>query len=121
MAINYTWKVTSIKTRAVDSLSDVVIQTHWEKSGVDENGNEGKFSGATPFKEVDPISFIPYAELTEAKVLEWIQAVVIGTYEEHVNEQIQKQIDAKTIVVKTDLPWAVPETSATTPDPVQAP
>ena len=84
------------------------------------NDNTGEFSGATPFS-VDSMPdgevFIPFSELTEETVLEWIKAVVVGTYEEHVNKQIQKQIDEKhNPVVEASLPWApATETPASPP------
>jgi hypothetical protein len=97
MAINYTWKLTSLKKRNSGSLNGVVFQTYWQKTGTDENGNTGSFSGATPFDpaQVDPNSFTPFDQLTEETVLGWIQGIVTGSYEEHVNEQIQRQIDEK--------------------------
>lgn len=115
--MEYTWKVTDMKTVNADNVQNVVVQTSWTKTGVDDKGNEGVFSGATPFaiSTIDPTSFVPFDELTEAEVLGWIQGVVVGSYEEHVNEQIQKQIDAKNIT-DPGLPWAPP-----TPEPVVEP
>jgi len=110
MAITYTWEVTGIKTTTLNNTPNVVVQTYWKKIGTDENGNEGMFSGATPFSaESMPAgtTFIPFDQLTENDVLTWIKAVVVDTYEEHVNGWIQKQIDdKKNPVVDAALPWA---------------
>ena len=67
MAITYTWKVTSIKTKNEGENKDAVVQTYWTKTGKDENGNEGVFSGATPFKDGNPSdpNFVPFNQLTE--------------------------------------------------------
>ena len=102
--MQYTWEVTGLKT----TEGGGVVQTYWKKVGTDENGNTGTFSGATPF-DVDPEdpNYIPFESLTEENVLEWIQAVVVGSYEEHVNGQIQKQINEQTIV-DAAMPWAPP-------------
>ncbi len=91
-------------------VENAVVQTYWEKIGTDENGNEGKFVGATPFPQssIDAENFVPFDKLTEELVLSWIQAVVVDSYEEHVNNQIQKQIDAK-VVKQPTLPWAPEE------------
>ena len=125
MAITYTWKVTSLKVKNVsDVKQNAVVQTYWQKIGTDESGNEGTFSGATPFT-VDPTDdsgpFIPFDQLTEADVISWIQSIVVGGYEEHVNAQIQKQIDEKiSPITEPTLPWAPPaETPA--PDATPAP
>ena len=115
MSLTYTWKVTGIKTRDEvnaegETLQNAVVQTYWQKIGTDAEGNEGTFSGATPFtaKDVPAGEFVPLAELTEETVISWIQAVVVGGYEEHVNGMIQKQIDDKTIT-DAKLPWAPEE------------
>lgn len=110
MAITYTWEITGLKTKDVDvTKPNAVVQTYWKKTGTDENGKTGFFSGATPFT-VDPTDdsgpFISFSELTEEDVVEWIKSVVVGGYEEHVNgkilEQIQENINP---VVDQQLPW----------------
>lgn len=122
MTITYTWKVTSIKVKNVsESKQNAVVQTYWQKIGTDETGNQGTFSGATPFT-VDPTDasgpFIAFEDLTEADVLSWIQSVVIGGYEEHVNQQIQKQIEEKiNVVTEATMPWM----SVVNPDMPAAP
>jgi len=106
--MTYTWKITEIKTVDTENVANAVVQTYWQKIGTDENGNQGIFTGATPFLEssINLENFVPYTQLTQEIVLGWIQEVVIGSYEEHVNSTIQKQIDAKNI--KTPgLPWTV--------------
>ena len=114
--MEYTWAVTDMKTIDADGVENAVVQTYWTKTGTDEQGNEGVFSGATPFPltSIDPEKFIPYDQLTEAEVLGWIQTVVVGSYEEHVNAQIQKQIDAKNIH-DPGLPWGTPPTPTPVP------
>ena len=112
MAIAYTWEITSLKTKTEGSNADAVVQTYWKKIGTDSVSSEtGEFSGATPLSSADVESFTAFADLTEANVLAWIQAVVVGSYEEHVNAQILKQINEKiTPVSESAMPWApVPE------------
>jgi hypothetical protein len=120
MTITYTWKITSLKVKDEGNLTNAVVQTYWSKTGVDEDGNEGTFSGATPFT-VNPDDesgpFIPFEQLTEEDVLSWIKTIVVGSYEEHVNSKIKEQIEAKiSPVVEKTLPWA-PSTSAKTSAP----
>jgi len=119
----YTWKINTIKKQDDPSteLNDIIVQTYWECTGTDENGNTGTFNGATPFEpdQVDTANFTAYENLTEAQVIGWIQSVVNANpgYKAHIEEQIQKQIDAivTPITEVTDgaLPWAAP--SETTP------
>ncbi len=114
MSTTYTWALKMIKKADVGGLQGVVLQTYWICSGIDEDGNEGVFSGATPFSmdDVSPEDFIPYEDLTEADVLGWIEAVVVGDYWDHVAQQIAKQIDAKKNPVievnEGEFPWSTP-------------
>ena len=108
--MNYTWKLTSLKRKDTDVAQNIVVQTFWKKIGTDANGNVGEFSGATPFdlSTVDPNNFTSYEDLTEEIVLGWIQSVVVGSYEEHVNERIAEQIEAivsPVVSVTSGFPW----------------
>jgi hypothetical protein len=91
-----------------------VVQTNWTCTGTDEDGDSGVFNGATPFplSSVDPDNFIPYEELTEADIIGWIEAVVVGSYKEHIDAQIMKQIalikDPVVEVPSNELPWSPP-------------
>lgn len=118
MALTYTWAIKSLKKQDDPStqLNDIIVQTYWTCTGTDENGNSGTFHGATPFEpdQIDPENFTSYEDLTEAQVLGWVQDVVNGNpgYKTHIDEQIEKQIDAtvnpKTEVTGDQLPWAEP-------------
>ena len=126
MSMTYTWKVTGIKIKdEVNAdgvtLPQAVCQTYWSKTGVDENGNEGVFAGATPFtaESVPADQFVAFDQLTEDVVLGWIKAVVVGHYEKHVNEIIAKQISDKAITEPT-MPWAPPPEEPAAPVPPEA-
>ena len=126
MALTYTWKIKSLKKQDDPSveLNDIIVQTYWECTGTDSANNSGTFHGATPFEpdQVDPDNFTTYEDLTEAQVISWIQDVVESnpSYKAHIDEQIQKQIDAivrpMTEVNADHLPWAPPG-SNTVPTP----
>jgi len=108
--MNYTWQLTSLKRKDTSDLQNIVVQTYWKKTGTDENGNEGSFSGATPFdlSSADPTNFTSYEDLTEEMVLGWIQSVVVGDYERHVNEKIAEQIEtivSPVVSVTGGFPW----------------
>lgn len=121
MALTIEYKVTSLKVKdEVNSegvtLSNAVCQTYWKATGTDADGNVGEFSGATPFSAatVPSANFKDFADLVEADVIGWIQAVVDGdaAYKSHIEDQIQKQIDA-TITREEVLPWAPAESANT--------
>jgi hypothetical protein len=104
-----------MKVTTVGSEANYVVQTYWTKTGRDEHGNTGVFSGATPLApNPEQTDFVPYDQLTQAIVLSWIQPAVTGSYEEHVNAAIAKQIaDKIDPVTQPDLPWAEPTPTPT--------
>lgn len=107
MAITYTWDITNLrKAPQLAEMTNVVVHVRWNKTGTDEHGTTGQFNGATPLSAPSN-DFTPYEQLTKEQVLEWIQNIVIGSYEQHVNEQIEKQIIKKNDpwVDVTETPW----------------
>lgn len=116
MAINYTWKITSLKKSNSGDLENVIIGTRWECTGTDEDGVSGTFVGATPFSlnSVNPENFVEYSSLTENMVLDWIKNTVSGSgpsnYWSHISERITKAIEttkgAVQDVNEIDLPWS---------------
>ena len=117
MALRYEWKITQIKKTTTNGIDDAIIGTKWEVRGIDENANEGLFTGATPFTldQINPDNFIPYNELTEEIVLDWIKEYVSGSnratnYWDHISDRINKQIEEKTSTISnveaSNLPWA---------------
>jgi hypothetical protein len=116
MSLTYTWKITGLKKRNDPSveLDDIIVQTYWECNGTDADGNFGTFNGATPFEpdQVDPENFTSYEDLTEEQVIGWIQDVVNNNpgYKAHIDEQIQKQINAVIVPIVDisveNMPWA---------------
>ena len=123
--MNYTWQLTSLKRKDTSEIKNIIVQTYWKKIGTDDDGNIGEFSGATPFdlSSVDPTNFTSYEDLTEEMILGWIQSVVVGDYERHVNEQIEKQIHDKvspTTEVTGGFPWQpAEEVTSVTPAPTE--
>ena len=109
MTIAYTWKVTNVKVTEINNTPNTVVYTYWEKTGKDEEGNEGTFYGGTSFSAdnvIEGSTFIPFDELTETEVIEWIKASIANGYEQHINEQIDKLIfEKKNILVEKPLPW----------------
>lgn len=109
---NLVWEVTGLKTKNEINgdgivLPNAVCQTYWKVSYTDEDGNEGSFSGATPFSaaNLSEEEFQLFDTLTEEIVLGWIKNVVVDDYLEHVLGRIQHQIDERAISDAT-MPWA---------------
>jgi len=131
MSLTYRWAVKSLQVKNEISQTGVshdkaVVQTYWHCVGVNENGTEGMFQGATPFTSVDVPEgeFTPFENLTEAQVLKWIQdhVTAMPAYQEHIDEQILKQIEGiENVVADVSLPWATEEEMVTPAMPEDAP
>jgi hypothetical protein len=116
MAYTYEWKLTGIKKQNTDALDNVIVNTYWKLTGINENGESGSFAGATPLSlsSVNPDTFTTYESLTEAQVLGWVKDIVSGSgpsnYWNHINSQIEKDINVhkyrSLTVMEADLPWA---------------
>jgi hypothetical protein len=125
MGLTYEWKLTGLRKQNSQNANDVVVGTQWKLTATDEDGNQGSFSGATPFSinSVNTGSFIEYSSLTEAQVLSWVKNIVSGSgstnYMDHINGVILKEINSKkwisVNVSETDLPWSPTSGSITTP------
>lgn len=123
------WELKGLRKQNYGDLSGVIIGTNWKVTLTDEDGFEGSFTGATPFRpvDVDVDNFTEYTELTEEQVLSWVKSTVSGSntatnYWEHIHGRIQKEIDTKKynvqVVTENDLPWSPTSGSSVTPDPL---
>jgi hypothetical protein len=132
MGLTYEWKLTGLKKQSSINLEDAVVGTSWKVIGTDTDGNQGSFTGATPFSisTINTGSFTAYSELTEVQVIDWVKAHVSGSsvstnYWGHINEVIQKEINGKKWVKveisETDLPWSPTSGSITPSVPEVAP
>lgn len=98
MSITYTWSLDSVKVKDEFGHQDVVVQTHWTKTGTDEGGVTATFRGATPFTAEDfeeDYVMVPASELTADIVLGWIKKSVEGKPEAHINFVIEESIGNK--------------------------
>jgi hypothetical protein len=127
MAYTYTWKLKSLKKQNSELFENAIVGTQWRVTATDENGIEGNFDGATPYKVTDANAdgFIDYQDLTEEIVLGWIKETVSGSastnYWSHISEQIQKQMNVKRNVIlevnDSDFPWSPTSGSSAPPVP----
>ena len=106
MAIDYLYKIDKLEMApSLDDLSDVITRVRFTYTGIDADTNySGSFVGVIPMPSPSSESFTPLSELTEAEVIEWVK---ISHPINHMQEQIQKQIDRQ-ITPKYEsvsLPW----------------
>ena len=108
MTVTNTWAVVQMDAYPEeDGETDVVFNVHWTLTGTD-----GIYQGyvyGSQSVSIDPDApFTPYADLTEAQVIGWVQAAMgeeqVASYEANVAQQIENQINPP--VVTPPLPWA---------------
>ena len=109
--MEYAWVVTGMSSVNTTVESNIIMNVRWTLTGTDAEGVEGVFNGATPLAstDIDPTTFVPYDQLTQALVLSWVQPIVENNtdYWKHINEQINNKITSKKQQVNPDisLPW----------------
>jgi hypothetical protein len=101
-----TWSISTLEHNTADGG---VTVCHWSVSATDGDYSAGAYgtAGFTP----DPASpdFIPYDDLTEADVLEWIWAQESFNKDE-IEENLAKQIETqKNPPTLSGLPWGSSE------------
>ena len=115
MAITNTWGVVQMDCYPeYDGETDVVFTVHWTLNGTDGTYN-GSVYGSVGVTLDSGSPYTPYADLTEAQVVGWVQAALgteqVAAYEANVAQQIADQIDPP--VVTPPLPWAPPAAADT--------
>lgn len=108
MAITNTWAVAAMDAYPeYEGNADVVFTVHWTLNATDGEHAGGVYGsvGLT----LDPeATYVPYANLTEAQVIGWVQTALgeeqVATYEAGVLAQIELQKNPT--VVTPPLPWA---------------
>jgi len=121
MAVTLTWGIAAMECFArLGEYNDVVFKVSWTLTALDDaTGNTATTQGMQPVP-IDPTApFTPYADLTEAQVIAWVQTglgtALVAQYEADVTNQVDPEI------IFPDLPWAPPPTPAPTPEPTPEP
>lgn len=110
MAITNTWGVVQMDAYPeYEGESDVVFTVHWTLTGTDGTYT-GSVYGTVGVTYTAGSPYTPYADLTEAQVVGWVQDALgeeqVAAYEANVATQIENQINPP--VVTPPLPWAAP-------------
>jgi hypothetical protein len=91
----------------LDGETDVVFSVHWQLNGTDGTYS-GSVYGSVGVTLDEGSAFTPYASLTQAQVIGWVQDALgeeqVTAYEANVAQQIENQINPP--VVTPPLPWS---------------
>ena len=110
MATTYTWEVTNLYTVPATNEPDYVVTALYNVVGVDGDYS-AELSNSAQFEVIeDQPDFTPYADLTEAQVVGWIQTQLgpdgVANLEACIQGQIDSQINPPVSPENTPLPWA---------------
>jgi hypothetical protein len=105
MTITYTTIINSLSCYAeIDGETDVVFTINWTLFG-NENGLSASAYYGTSVPYTAGETFIPYADLTEEQVLQWINdytdPAIMASYKQYIADNIEQQ----KVVVTPPLPW----------------
>jgi hypothetical protein len=107
----YTWAVTALYTQTIGTEQDYVVIANYEVVGTDGTYS-ASLSNIARFSTESVSPFIPYPDLTEAIVIDWIQQELGNDGVVNLQACIQGQIDSQAtppvVPVNTPLPWAAP-------------
>lgn len=112
----FQWVISELNC-AVESegLPDVINVIHWRYNATQVDGDKTYFAdtyGASSVAQPNPQNFIPYADVTEAEVIGWLEEILpVEAMQASLEANIALQITPKEVTLP--LPWA--------PTPITAP
>lgn len=102
------WNIVALDTiPSLDTLTNVVSVIHCEKLATSDDGFNARWYGTVSVEAPHPASFIPYDEITEQMVIDWVST---SPATEGVDDSLVSQIDTQRNppIVSLPLPW-IPE------------
>jgi hypothetical protein len=110
MSITYTWSVNQLTVHPThDGKTDVVATVSWSYRGVDATGVGSSRGGVTDVTYNAKAPFTPFADLTEAEVLGWVQSTITSEQKAEMEAGISGDIDwqkqPSNEPVSPPLPW----------------
>ena len=107
MAITYVWTIESMSVLQSPD-PDFVVTASWLCSGTDGT-NTAEIEGSSVFTQQQGPEFTPYADLTEAIVLDWVTAELgengVSSAEGCVGGQIASIVNPPVSPSAEPLPW----------------
>lgn len=109
MAITYKWIISSLECYPEhEGKTDVVFNVHWRRQATDGKGHNADIYGCERVTLDPDAPFTPFASITEAQVIEWIESAFgpekLAEQKSALNSIIADQI--KPPVISPPLPWA---------------
>ena len=99
----FTWAIAQLERHTKDGM---IFTAHYTVSANDGTYSSGAY-GSVGFEPAEPESMVPYADLTESKVLGWVIEKLGGTDKKaEIEAALQTQIDEQRKPTKAQgQPW----------------
>ena len=105
MSTTFTWNINTLERNTADGI---VFSVHYTVNAVDDTYSAGAYGSVGLEAPAEGDTVIPYADLTEAGVIEWVKTALGG--EEKVTEieaALQARIDEqRTPTTASGKPWS---------------
>jgi len=99
MAISYTWDVSTVDTKTIDSTDDVIYNVHWrlnaeDDANQDSEGNNWTASvyGTQTLDTSDLSNFIIFGSVDAATVEGWVEAAMGADEVQNLKDGLDAQI-----------------------------
>lgn len=104
MATEFTWRIAQLERNTADG---VVFTAHYTVDAKDEAYSAGAY-GSIGLEQPDPETMIPFSDLTEEIVVDWVKEKLGGEEKvEEIEAALQSQLDEQHAPTKAaGLPWA---------------
>lgn len=104
MAAIFSVLILAMRTETVGALVNVVREVDCTVTAT-QAGTTASMSVTAPLGDVDVIDFVPYASLTEAKVLGWVETVLASQQSKPFLQQMLDSMIAAAAFGRPALPW----------------
>lgn len=115
MSITFNLKINDLRVVQLEDQPNTVCQIDYEYVGVNSENKAHSYIGTERLNTEGIESFIAFDDLTEATVIEWLEAVWSDTHYAHMEEQITGRFDIP-VITSARKPWEpIPDDGAVAP------
>ena len=106
MAIN--WSIIQLDyVLSLDGQTNVINNSHWQCINSDDQGNQVRVYGSVAIPTDDLSNFIPYADITEAKALQWTKDALGSEEVASIEANVTSQLNViQNPTEGSGMPWA---------------
>lgn len=115
MSITYTLQINDLRVIQLEDQPNTVCQVDYEYIGINADNKAQSYIGTERLDTEGIESFVAFDDLTEATVIDWLEAVWSDTHYTHMQEQIASRLNIP-VITSARKPWEpVPDDGAVAP------